>query len=110
MSFVRSATRRAPDSPDRRCGPPNPSSDVVLYRRTRPECLRQTLHLNGYEAIHAVDALGNGTDDRRLLAYCGDVGHLFVTHDKKDFDGSLGNAVAQAGIVIYSGDVFTGKD
>lgn len=49
---------------------------------------------------------GEGTDDRELLEYCGEKGHVFVTHDKKDFSGTVGDSVGHAGIVIYTDPSF----
>lgn len=75
-----------------------------------PSVFVTTLRSNGYEVVRAVDALGGGTDDRRLLQYCGDAGHVLVTHDKKDFGGSVGDAVAHAGILIYTDPVFLRRE
>jgi hypothetical protein len=75
-----------------------------------PSVFVTTLRSNGYEVVRAAEILGEGTDDRRLLAYCGEQEHVLVTHDKKDFGGPIGNSVAHAGIVIYTDPVFLRRE
>jgi len=70
-----------------------------------PSVFVTTVRSNGYEVVTATDVFGEGTDDRRLLEYCADKNHIFVTHDKKDFGGRLGDEITHAGIVIYTDTV-----
>lgn len=70
-----------------------------------PSVFVTTLRSNGYEVVRALDELGEGTDDRRLLAYCAENDHVLVTHDKKDFGGDLGESIDHAGVVIYTDPV-----
>jgi predicted nuclease of predicted toxin-antitoxin system len=65
-----------------------------------PSVFVTTLRSNGYTVVPATERFGEETEDRTLLEYCAEQGHLFVTHDKKDFAGSVGAAVDHAGILI----------
>jgi len=67
-----------------------------------PSVFITTLQSGGYEVIKANTIFGEGTDDRRLLEYCAENKHIFVTHDKKDFSGPVSDDVDHAGIVIYT--------
>jgi predicted nuclease of predicted toxin-antitoxin system len=67
-----------------------------------PSVFVMTLRSNGYEVSEVRDAPGEGTDDRRLLQYCGENGYVLVTHDKKDFAGDLADAVDHAGVIVYT--------
>lgn len=64
------------------------------------------LRSHGYEVETATDIFGQGTDDRRLLEHCGEERYVFVTHDKKDFGGKVGETVDHAGIIIYTEPAF----
>ncbi len=72
----------------------------VLTDEHVPSVFITTLRSNGHEVIKAKDALGEATKDEHLLRYCGENGHLLVTHDKKDFAGKLADTVEHAGIVV----------
>jgi predicted nuclease of predicted toxin-antitoxin system len=67
-----------------------------------PRVFITTLRSNGYEVVEARSVFGRATEDEELLRYCGDDGHLLVTHDKKDFSGKLSETVEHAGIVVYT--------
>lgn len=69
-----------------------------------------TLRSNGYDVVRATDVFGEGTDDSQLLRYCGEQDRLLITHDKKDFSGSVGTEVDHAGIVIYTDPIFLRRD
>ena len=71
-----------------------------------PSVFVTTLRSNGYVVEKAIDACSEGTADEALLQYASDTGHLLITHDKKDFSGTLGSRVAHPGIVIYTDPVF----
>jgi hypothetical protein len=71
-----------------------------------PRVFVTLLRSSGYSTVRATDEFGEGTNDRKLLAYCADRGHVFVTHDKKDFTGKIGDDVDHAGIIIYTDPVF----
>lgn len=58
-----------------------------------PSVLVTFLRSNGYRVETANDVFGEGTDDETLLAYCAEEGHLLITHDKKDFAGTVGNSI-----------------
>jgi predicted nuclease of predicted toxin-antitoxin system len=75
---------------------------AVLTDEHVPRVFITTLRSNGYEVVEATTVFGEGTDDKRLLRYCGENGLLLVTHDKKDFAGGLGEQVDHAGIVVYT--------
>ena len=75
-----------------------------------PRVFVTALRSNGYEVVTANGVFGEGTDDRRLLEYCAENGYVFVTHDKKDFGGTVGDAVDHAGIVIDTDPVFLRAD
>jgi len=64
-----------------------------------------TLKSSGYDVVTANEVFGEATDDHSLLAYCSAEGHIFITHDKKDFGAALGRNLAHAGIVIYTDPV-----
>lgn len=65
-----------------------------------------TLRSSGYNVVKATAVFGEATDDRQLLEYCAAENHLFVTNDKTDFGGTVGDAVDHAGIIIYTDPVF----
>ena len=67
-----------------------------------PRVFVTTLRSNGYEVVRASDVCGDGTEDRHLLEYCGGAEHVLVTNDKKDFGGTVGDAIDHAGIIIYT--------
>lgn len=67
-----------------------------------PRVFISTLRSNGHAVVMARNALGDGTQDERLVRYCAEQGHVLVTHDKKDFGGRIGDAVDHAGIVVYT--------
>lgn len=67
-----------------------------------PRVFITTLRSNGHEVIEATAAFGEATDDERLLRYCGENGHILITHDRKDFAGELADTVDHAGIVVYT--------
>jgi hypothetical protein len=69
-----------------------------------------TLRSNGFEVVEANDVFGEGTEDDRLLEYCGEGGHVLVTHEKKDFAGGLGAAIDHAGILVYTDANFLRDD
>ena len=75
-----------------------------------PSVFVTALRSNGYSVVTANEVFGEATDDRRLLEYCADEGHVLVTHDKKDFGGAIGDTVDHAGIVIYTDPVFPRAD
>jgi hypothetical protein len=60
--------------------------------------------------VRAREAFGEATNDRRLLEYADEHGHLLITHDKKDFAGRLSDAVEHAGIVVYTDANFLRDD
>jgi len=74
----------------------------VLTDEHVPRVFVTTLRSNGHEVVEANDVFGEATDDERLLRYCGDNDHVLITHDKKDFSGELADAVAHAGLVVYT--------
>jgi predicted nuclease of predicted toxin-antitoxin system len=74
----------------------------VLTDEHVPSVFITTLRSNGHEVVKAREAFGEATDDEQLLQYCGENGHLLVTHDKTDFAGSLADGVDHAGIVVYT--------
>jgi len=61
---------------------------------------------NGYDIARVNDVFGEATDDGTLPEYCADQGHLFVTNDKNDFSGTIGDRVTHAGVIIYTDPVF----
>ena len=71
-----------------------------------PSVFITTLRSNGYNVVTATDVFGEATDDAELLNFCGENTHIFITHDKKDFSGELGDSIDHAGIVIYTDPVF----
>jgi hypothetical protein len=71
-----------------------------------PRVFVTLLRSSGYPTVRATDEFGEGTNDRKLLAYCAEQGHVFITHDKKDFTGEVGDTVDHAGIIIYTAPVF----
>lgn len=71
-----------------------------------PSVFVTTLRSNDYDVVRATDVFGEGTDDAQLLEYCGEHDRILLTHDKKDFSGTVGETVAHAGIVIYTDPVF----
>lgn len=71
-----------------------------------PSVFITALRSNGYTVTKAKEVLGAGTDDRHLLEYCGTNGDILITHDKKDFGGTVGKAVDHVGIVIYTDPLF----
>lgn len=74
----------------------------VLTDEHVPSVFITTLRSNGHEVVKAKDIFGEATDDEQLLRYCGENGHLLVTHDKKDFAGRLADSVEHGGIVVYT--------
>lgn len=52
-----------------------------------PSVFVTTLRSNGYDVVRANDVFDEGTEDRVLLAYCGEQGCILTTNDKKDFSG-----------------------
>lgn len=60
------------------------------------------LRSTDFDVVRAKSVFGERTDDRRLLEYCAEEDLVFLTHDKKDFAGAVGNDVDHAGIVIYT--------
>lgn len=75
-----------------------------------PSVFITTLRSNGYHVLKAIDVFGEGTDDRELLEYCAENELIFITHDKKDFSGMIGETVEHAGIVIYTDPMFLRDD
>jgi hypothetical protein len=75
-----------------------------------PSVFITTLRSNGYNVVRATDVFGQGTDDRRLLEYCSEQDRILITHDKKDFSSTVGEAVTHAGIVIYIDPIFLRRD
>ncbi len=75
-----------------------------------PSVFITTLRSNGYDVVRATDVFGQGTDDRRLLEYCSEQDRILITHDKKDFSSTVGEAVTHAGIVIYTDPIFLRRD
>ena len=75
-----------------------------------PSVFITTLRSNGYNVVRATDVFGQGTDDRRLLEYCSEQDRILITHDKKDFSSTVGEAVTHAGIVIYTDPIFLRRD
>jgi len=75
-----------------------------------PSVFITTLRSNSYDVVRATDVFGEGTDDRDLLQFCAKEDHVFITHDKKDFSGTLGETIDHAGIVIYTDPVFLRRD
>ncbi|WP_138005248.1 DUF5615 family PIN-like protein [Halalkalirubrum salinum] len=71
-----------------------------------PNVFITTLRSSGFEVLKANDLFGEATNDRQLLEYCADQGYLLVTHDKKDFAGTVGDDVDHNGIVIYTDPIF----
>lgn len=67
-----------------------------------PRVFVTALRSNGYTVVRAKDVFGEATDDERLLRAAADDGHLLVTHDKKDFAGTVGDSVDHAGVVVYT--------
>lgn len=67
-----------------------------------PRVFITTLRSNGHDVLRANDVFGEGTDDQRLLKYCGEEGRILVTNDKKDFAGSLSETTDHEGIVVYT--------
>jgi predicted nuclease of predicted toxin-antitoxin system len=74
-----------------------------------PSVFVTTLRSNGHEVVEARDAIGAGTNDEHLLAYCGENDHILVTHDKKDFTRHA-ETVDHAGVVIYTDSNFLRED
>lgn len=74
----------------------------VLTDEHVPRVFITTLRSNGHDVTEARDAFGEATDDEQLLGYCGENGHVLVTHDKKDFADNLATTVEHAGIVVYT--------
>lgn len=75
-----------------------------------PSVFVTTLRSAGYDVVRATDVFGERTDDRQLLEFCAEDQRLLVTHDKKDFGGTIGDAIDHAGIVIYTDPVFLRED
>jgi hypothetical protein len=75
-----------------------------------PSVFVTTLRSNGHDVVEAKTALGAATPDESLLRYCGEHGHILITHDKKDFTGELPAAVDHAGIIVYAGETFLRAD
>jgi len=75
-----------------------------------PRVFVTSLRSNGYEVVRANDAFGESTDDEALLRYCANQGYLFITNDKKDFSGAVGDRVDHSGVVIYTEPVFLRDD
>ena len=71
-----------------------------------PSVFITTLRSSGYTVVKAKNVFGEETDDGELLEYCGNAGHVLVTHDKKDFSGAIGDRVDHSGIVIYTDPMF----
>lgn len=71
-----------------------------------PSVFVTTLRSSGYDVVKANDVFGEATTDEKLLEYCTDEGHVFVTNDKKDFSGEIGTHLDHAGIIIYTDPVF----
>ena len=67
-----------------------------------PSVFVTTLRSNGHEVERANEVFGESTDDEKLLRYCGEHGHVLITHDKKDFAGELPRAIEHGGIVVYT--------
>ena len=61
-----------------------------------------TLRSSEHDVIEANDVFGEATDDQRLLRYCGEHGHVLVTHDRTDLAGKLTDTVDHAGIPVYT--------
>ncbi|WP_254837768.1 DUF5615 family PIN-like protein [Natronomonas marina] len=74
----------------------------VLTDEHVPSVFITTLRSNGHGVVKAREAFGEATDDEQLLRFCGENGLPFITHDRKDFAGSLADTVDHAGIVIYT--------
>lgn len=75
-----------------------------------PSVFIATLQSNGFSVVRANDVFGEATRDKQLLKYCAKEGHLFITHDKKDFGGTIGDSVNHAGIIIYTDPVMLRKE
>jgi len=75
-----------------------------------PSVFITTLRSSGYDVHKANSVFGEGTNDRQLLEHCAEHDYTFITHDKKDFSGSVGNSVDHAGIMIYTNPVLLRDD
>ena len=75
-----------------------------------PSVFVTTLRSSGHDVIEANDVLGEATDDRRLLRYCGENGHVLVTHDRTDFAGELMDTLDHTGIAVYTDTNFLRDD
>ena len=75
-----------------------------------PSVFVTTLRSNGYPVVKATQVLGHAASDERILEYCAAEGHLLVTHDKKDFGGTVGQTIDHPGIVIYTDPVSLRND
>lgn len=75
-----------------------------------PSVFVTALRSSGYDVERANDVFGEATTDEHLLQYCAEEGRLLVTHDKKDFGGSVGESIDHSGIVIYTDPVSIRED
>ena len=75
-----------------------------------PSVFITTLQSNGFSVLRAKDVYGEATQDEQLLKHCAKDGHLFITHDKKDFGGTIGDSVNHAGIIIYTDPVMLRRE
>ena len=75
-----------------------------------PSVFVTTLRSGGHDVIESNDVFGEATDDQRLLRYCGENGHVLITHDRTDFAGELTDTVAHAGIAVYTDANFLRDD
>ena len=65
-----------------------------------PSVFATTLRSHSYTVCRAKDVFGERTRDEELLRYCATEEVVFVTHDKKDFVGEIGQKNPHNGIVI----------
>ena len=75
-----------------------------------PSVFVTTLRSSGHDVIEANDVFGEATDDQRLLRYCGENGHVLITHDRTDFTGELTDTLDHAGIAVYTDTNFLRDD
>ena len=71
-----------------------------------PRVFISTVRSHGYTVKRATEVLGQGTPDAELLQYAAENDLVLITHDKKDFGGSLGVTIEHAGLIIYTDPVF----